>query len=181
MTKANRKTKATGNRASTAKPKITLDKKAGVGDMYANPAANVGFGTTSLVNGGRHVPFRISLDYQRLVFMYRGSWIIRKVVDTKPQDQLKAFPTITGKLTPEDIAAFDRVIASTCTLQKYIEGRKWGRLFGGALGRGRRWRGSQRARPQRQLTRAARRTAVYRLARITYRGWRRCVMCDLLR
>lgn len=132
MTKANRKTKASSKRVPAANPKI--DKKAGAKDMYANPAANVGFGTTSLVNGGRHVPFRISLDYQKLVFMYRGSWIIRKVVDTKPQDQLKAFPTITGKLTPEEISDFDKVIASTCTLQKYIEGRKWGRLFGGALG-----------------------------------------------
>jgi len=106
----------------------------GAADMYSNPAANVGWGTTSLANGGRHVPFRISLDYQKLVFMYRGSWIIRSVVDTKPQDQLKAFPTLTSQVTPEEIAAFDKVIADTATLQKYIEGRKWGRLFGGALG-----------------------------------------------
>ncbi len=107
---------------------------AAAGDMYSNPAANVGWGSTSLANGGRHVPFRISLDYQKLVFMYRGSWIIRSVVDTKPQDQLKSFPSLVCQVDPEDIAAFDKVVAETATLQKYIEGRKWGRLFGGALG-----------------------------------------------
>jgi hypothetical protein len=110
------------------------NQAAGVGDVYANPAANVGWGSTSLANGGRHIPFRISLDYQKLVFMYRGSWVIRSIVDTKPQDQLKAFPSIVSQVTPEQIADFDKVVASTATLQKYIEARKWGRLFGGALG-----------------------------------------------
>ena len=66
--------------------------------------------------------------------MYRGSWVIRAVVDTKPQDQNKAFPTLLTQVTPEDISDFNKVIAETCTLQKFIEGRKWGRLFGGALG-----------------------------------------------
>jgi phage-related protein (TIGR01555 family) len=110
------------------------NQNAGVGDVYANQAANIGFGTSSAVNAGRHIPFRISLDYQKLVFMYRGSWIIRQVVDVKPQDQLKAFPSLLCDVTPEDIGAFDKVVAETGTLQKYIEGRKWGRLFGGALG-----------------------------------------------
>ena len=97
-------------------------QESGAKDMYANPAANVGWGSTSLANGGRHVPFRISLDYQKLVFMYRGSWVIRAVVDTKPQDQLKAFPSIISQVTPEQIACFEKVVAKTATLQKYIEG-----------------------------------------------------------
>ena len=79
------------------------NQNAAVGDMYANQAANIGWGTSSAVNAGRHIPFRISLDYQKLVFMYRGSWIIRQVVDVKPQDQLKAFPTLLCDVTPEEI------------------------------------------------------------------------------
>lgn len=112
----------------------TIDQGAGAADMYANPAANVGFGSTSLANQGRHVPFRISLDYQKLIFMYRGSWLVRAIVDTKPQDQMKAFPTLNCEVDPQQIADFNRVVASTGTLNKYIDGRKWGRLFGGALG-----------------------------------------------
>ena len=119
---------------AAAKLRLQPSQDAGAKDMYANPAANVGWGSTSLANGGRHVPFRISLDYQQLVFMYRGSWVIRSVVDTKPQDQLKTFPSLVCQVSPEDIANFDKVVAQTATLQKYIEGRKWGRLFGGALG-----------------------------------------------
>ena len=121
--------------AAAAKLRISAPQQASAAaDMYSNQAANIGWATTSAVNAGRHIPFRISLDYQKLVFMYRGSWVIRKVIDTKPQDQIKQFPTLLCDVTPEDISDFEKVVTSTATLQKYIEGRKWGRLFGGALG-----------------------------------------------
>jgi phage-related protein (TIGR01555 family) len=120
--------------SKAASARWAKNDSAAVKDMYANQAANIGFGTSSAVNAGRHIPFRLSLDYQKLVFMYRGSWVIRAVVDTKPQDQNKGFPTLLTQVTPEDISDFNKVIAETCTLQKFIEGRKWGRLFGGALG-----------------------------------------------
>jgi phage-related protein (TIGR01555 family) len=105
----------------------------GAADMYANPRANIGFGSTSSVNGGRYVPLRISLDYQELLNIYRGSWIARKIIDTIPEDMLKDFPKLECDLDPEDIGEFERVIARTRTLQKLIEAMKWGRLFGGAL------------------------------------------------
>lgn len=101
--------------------------------MYSNIPANTGFLSTSLVNGGTYEPFRISLDYQKLLNIYRGSWIIRAIVDTMPEDMLKDFPALEIDADKEDIEDFDRVIASTHTLQKLIEGLKWGRLFGGAI------------------------------------------------
>lgn len=106
---------------------------AGAADMYANPAANIGFGSTSQVNGGFYVPYRISLDYLQLLHIYRGSWIARAVVDTIPEDMLKDFPKLLTEKEPGDITAFERVIAKTHTLQKTIEACKWGRLFGGCL------------------------------------------------
>lgn len=111
----------------------TADKTQGVGDMYMNIPANTGWGSTSLVNGGDYVPYRISLDYLKLLHIYRGSWIARAVVDTIPEDMLKAFPTLVMDTTPEDITDFNRVVAKTHTLQKVIEACKWGRLFGGCL------------------------------------------------
>jgi len=102
-------------------------------DMYANPASNTGFGSTSQVNAGTYIPYRISLDYLKLLFMYRGSWIVRAVVDTIPEDMLKEFPALETQQKAEDIAEFDKMVANTMTLQKLIEALKWGRLFGGAL------------------------------------------------
>ena len=102
-------------------------------DMYANPWANTGFGSSSQANGGIYIPYRISLDYQQLLNMYRGSWIVRAVVDTIPEDMLKDFPELITEATPEDITEFNKVLQSTRTLQKLVEGMKWGRLFGGAI------------------------------------------------
>lgn len=122
-------------KAAAARLKITpAPQTSGAADVYSNQASNTGMFTTSQVNAGRHIPFRISLDYQQLVFMYRGSWIIRAIVDKKPHMQHKSFPKLLCQVTPDEIKMFDRVIAETATLQKFIEGRKWGRLYGGALG-----------------------------------------------
>jgi phage-related protein (TIGR01555 family) len=127
-------TKLDAAKARAALKLKAAPQQSGAKDLYSNQAANTGWLSTSQVNAGRHIPFRISLDYQRLVFMYRGSWIIRAIVDKKPHLQHKQFPTILSEVTPEQITEFNRVVAETATLQKYIEGRKWGRLYGGALG-----------------------------------------------
>ncbi|KAA6459649.1 DUF1073 domain-containing protein [Acidobacteria bacterium AB60] len=111
-----------------------IEQANGAADMYANPKANIGFGSTSAANGGVYVPVRISLNYLELLNIYRGSWIARAIIDSFVEDALKDFPTLECNLKPEDVAEFRRVLASTHTLQKYIEGRKWGRLFGGAIG-----------------------------------------------
>ena len=105
-----------------------------VKDMYSNPISNTGAGTSSAVNGGFYFPYRISLDYITLLSLYRGSWICRAVIDTIPEDMLKTFPTITSEIDPEQLNEFNKAITSTATLQKLIEGMKWGRLFGGAIG-----------------------------------------------
>lgn len=119
--------------AAREKLKITLSQNDAAADMYANPLANIGFGSTTGANGGDYVPYRISLDYQKLLNIYRGSWIVRAIVDTIPEDMLKEFPSLEIDAQPDEIEDFERVVAKTMTLQKVIEGLKWGRLFGGAI------------------------------------------------
>lgn len=121
-------------RLAAMRRRIATDSsRMGITDAYANPRANIGFGSTSSVNGGGYVPVRISLDYQELLNVYRGSWIVRSIIDTVVEDMLKDFPALECALEPDDIADFERVVATTRTLEKIIEAKKWGRLFGGAL------------------------------------------------
>jgi phage-related protein (TIGR01555 family) len=119
-------------RGKPISPKVPT-KLGGATDAYSNPIANIGFGTASKVNAGYYVADRISLDYQRLLFMYRGSWIVRAVVDTFAEDMLKDFPEIVSQIEPEEIDGLNRVVDQTLTLPKLVEACKWGRLFGGAL------------------------------------------------
>lgn len=118
----------------TNRPPRNQTEANAVKDMYANPAANTGFASSSLVNGGVYVPYRISLDYMQLLNMYRGSWKVRNIIDCVPEDMLKAFPTLQTEMDANDIIEFGKMVADTMTLQKLVEGLKWGRLFGGALG-----------------------------------------------
>jgi phage-related protein (TIGR01555 family) len=134
MAKLKLASKAAKAKAAAAALKIkTGASTAAVKDMYMNHASNTGWATSSDVNAGEYVPYRISLDYLKLLYMYRGSWLVRAIVDTVPEDMLKEFPTVVSQVTPEQIADFDRVVSKTMTLQKMIEGMKWGRLFGGAI------------------------------------------------
>jgi phage-related protein (TIGR01555 family) len=130
------KTKAAPKGKAAARVALKVPKApqtAGARDVYTNQASNTGFYTSSQVNAGAYAPYRISLDYLQLLYAYRGSWIVRAIVDTVPEDMLKEWPKIVSERTPEQIAKFESVVAETQTLQKFIENLKWGRLFGGSL------------------------------------------------
>jgi phage-related protein (TIGR01555 family) len=101
-------------------------------DTYSNPAARIGSGTPNLVNGGEYPLVRLSQNYPLILSLYRGSWIVRRVIDTIVNDMYKAFPSINTDLSPEDIKAFDTVVKKTATIKKLRSAAKWGRLFGGA-------------------------------------------------
>lgn len=131
--KAAKKVIAAAQAKAKARTRIVQKPGAGVADMYANPRSNTGWGSTSQVNFGEYVPYRISLDYLQLLYAYRGSWIIRAVVDTIPEDMLKTWPKLLCDITPQERQAFERVVQETMSLQKMIENLKWGRLFGGSL------------------------------------------------
>ena len=103
-------------------------------DAYSNPAARLGYGTPNLVEGAEYVSSRISLDYQKLLNLYRGSWIIRNVVDVFAEDMLKDFPELVTQAAPGDLADFAKIVDTTNTEQKLLECLKWGRLFGGSIG-----------------------------------------------
>jgi phage-related protein (TIGR01555 family) len=101
-------------------------------DAYSNQAARLGFGTPSLTEGSEYPLTRFSNNYQALLSLYRESWICRRVVEVPAQDMVKAWPTITSELTPDDLKQFDRTLARTGTKKSILTTLKWARLFGGA-------------------------------------------------
>src|SRR5579862_9833701 len=103
-----------------------------LGDSYQNVPARTGVGTPNLINAGNYPIIRITEDYPLILSLYRGSWIVRRIVDTVANDMYKDFPLIDSQLTPEQVQAFDRVIQKTQTVKRLRSAAKWGRLFGGA-------------------------------------------------
>jgi phage-related protein (TIGR01555 family) len=101
-------------------------------DSYSNPPSRLGAGTSNLAEQGGYPLVRITEDYPLILSLYRGSWIVRRVIETIPDDMLKTFPVLDSEINPDLLKRFDKIIRKTGTLGKLRQAAKWGRLFGGA-------------------------------------------------
>lgn len=119
------------NLALQAKDRLAQTKQ--VMDAFQNAAARTGIGTSNLIEGSSYPFNRITLNYILLTSLYRGNWIIRKIVDAIADDCFKNWLTITSELEPKKIDRFKREgIDATGTQAKLTQAMKWGRLYGGA-------------------------------------------------
>lgn len=103
-------------------------------DSFSNVLARMGVNTPNLLEGTEYPMTRLTRNYQLMNSLYRGHWIIRKIIDTIPEDAVRNWITITSQLPPEDIRKIDKLWRTRRVKKKILDGMKWGRLYGGALG-----------------------------------------------
>ena len=101
-------------------------------DAFQNEMARIGFGQPNLSEGANYPLTRMSFNYNLFNSMYRGSWIVRKLIDIVPSDMLKNWIKIMTQAEPEKIKKLEKTIRQTATKAKILEGLRWGRLYGGA-------------------------------------------------
>ena len=101
-------------------------------DSFQNTAARIGFGTPNILEGTEYPLTRLSQNYQLMNSLYRSHWIIRRIIDTIPQDMVKNWYTVTSQVAPDLIERLQKLERKTKTQMKILEGLKWGRLYGGA-------------------------------------------------
>lgn len=103
-------------------------------DSFVNFAANLGYGTRNLLAGSSYQLSPISRNHVQLEMMYRGSWLVRQIVDSVAEDMTRAGITLNTDMTPEDEA---RLMEKWQQLQLWqrLQGIiKWARLYGGCIG-----------------------------------------------
>lgn len=103
-------------------------------DAFSNVLARLGYNTPNLLESTDYPMTRLTKDYQLMNSLYRSHWIIRKVIDTIPEDMCKNWITINTQLKPEQLKKLDKLQRTTRLKAKVLEGLKWGRLYGGAGG-----------------------------------------------
>ncbi|NOU95601.1 DUF1073 domain-containing protein [Paenibacillus sp. LMG 31456] len=103
-------------------------------DAFSNVLARLGSGTPNLIEGTEYPLTRLSQNYQLMNSLYRSHWIIRRVIDTIPEDMTRNWITITTQLAPEMIRKIDKLWRVRKVKSKVLQGLKWGRLYGGAVG-----------------------------------------------
>lgn len=101
-------------------------------DAFSNAMARIGFGTPSMLEGTSYPTTRITRDYNLHNSLYRSNWIIRKVIDTIPNDMCKNWYTIKSQVAPDALDRYQKTERRTRTKAKIRDGLKWGRLYGGA-------------------------------------------------
>lgn len=118
--------------ARDSRGRFTSKSNAQAMDAYSNLAARMGFGTPSLTEATEFPLTRFSNNYQTLLSLYRENWICRRIVDALPTYAVKAWPTVTSDISPDDLKQFDRTLARTRTKDQILTTARWARLFGGA-------------------------------------------------
>nr|DAN05324.1 MAG TPA: Portal [Caudoviricetes sp.] len=101
-------------------------------DTFQNLLARLGDGAPNLLNGTDYTMDRLTRNYQLMNNLYRNHWIVRKVIDSIPEDMMKNWIDIQSSLTPEQMKQLDELERKTKIKEKIKEALKWGRLYGGA-------------------------------------------------
>jgi phage-related protein (TIGR01555 family) len=103
-------------------------------DAWANPSANLGWGSESMAESTKYPLTRLTQNYMLMLSLYRGSGILRRIVDKIPEDAIAHWFKIDSQITPDRIDALERLMRRTKIKRQIEQGLKWARLFGGAAG-----------------------------------------------
>jgi hypothetical protein len=103
-------------------------------DAFSNAMARIGYNTSNLLEATEYPITRLTKDYALMNSLYRSNWIVRKIIDTIPEDMCKNWINIITELEPDQLRQIQRLERITKLKSKILQGLKWGRLYGGAGG-----------------------------------------------
>lgn len=103
-------------------------------DAFSNVLARLGFGSDNLLETTDYPLNRLTRNYSLMNSLYRSHWIVRKIIDTIPEDMLKNGYELQCQVSPESLDLFHRAERKSKTRAGLLQGLRWGRLFGGAAG-----------------------------------------------
>ena len=103
-------------------------------DNFQNFRANLGTGTNNLMSGGSYGFNPISRQRTLLEWMYRGSWLVQKVVDCPADDMTREGINIDSDvMKPDEVDALTQYWTNLQLWQRINDTLKWARLYGGAI------------------------------------------------
>ena len=111
----------------------SVNGKTFTGDSFQNFAASVGIGTGNLTTASNYGLNPISRNHTVLEWMYRGSWIVRKIIDVVAEDMTRAKIQVTSEESPEDLQKLDQYWSRLLLWNRLCQTIKWARLYGGCL------------------------------------------------
>ena len=133
MSKKHRKRPVADAAPPIPAPQIPTDPgMRAVFDAFQNMAARTGFGTPSLLETTQYPLTRMSQNYILMNALYRGSWIVRKIIDMVVGDCTKNWYSLTSQIEPDWIDRYQCLERTTKTKKAICDAWCWARLYGGA-------------------------------------------------
>lgn len=102
-------------------------------DSFQNLVAQLGYGTQNLASQNSYGFNPITRNHVALEWMYRGSWLVKQIVDAPADDMTRAGLNIESDMEPDDMEAFTKYFQENMIWQRLNSTVKWSRLYGGAV------------------------------------------------
>lgn len=122
--------------SETTKPRIRWpagSSKTFTGDSYQNMPAGLGLGAQNLLSGSTYQFNPLSRNRILMDYMFRGSWIVKTIVESVAEDMTRAGTSIDATMDPDDIDALNKYISHLQIWERICSTIKWARLYGGSL------------------------------------------------
>lgn len=104
-------------------------------DAFSNLPARLGAGSENLMQATQYPLTRMSQNYNLLNSLFRSNWVVGNIISTIPEDVTKKwYNVVTAEKSQDEVKKFQRMERQIRLRSKIIDGMKWGRLYGGALG-----------------------------------------------
>lgn len=116
----------------TASDEATREILLAAMDAWSNPAANLGYGSQSLAEGTEYPLTRLTQNYMLLYSLYRGSGILRRIINKPVEDAVSHWFKVDSQIEPDQIDALERLERRARIKKQLEQAIKWGYLFGGA-------------------------------------------------
>ena len=124
--------------SDTQKPRVRIGtdgliRNVQTQDSFQNFAASIGLGTNNLSSAANYGFTPVSRNHTLLEWMYRGSWLVRKIVDVVAEDMTRAKIDVTSDESPQNLQALDQYWNRMLIWKRLAQTLKWARLYGGCL------------------------------------------------
>jgi len=104
-----------------------------IGDGYLNLLANIGNTGINAASQGQYLNNYVTREPQILRTMYRTSFIVRRVCDSRAEDMTKAGVRIDSDLHPDKIMDIQSELHNKMMWQQLADTIRWSMLFGTAF------------------------------------------------
>lgn len=103
-------------------------------DAFMNTMARTGYGQPNHMEGTAYPLTRFTQNYAMMNSLYRGSWIVRRIIDIIPKDMTKNWIKYISDIDPKQLDLLQKAERKTRIKPALIQGLNWARLYGGSAG-----------------------------------------------